>query len=342
MTTATVSRKEWKALYDAATEFRKIEPWRWMKETDIFGVKDPRTGEIGYCCIMGELGEVLAMAVYRGTEGLLGYQKILKGQIKPGDPDSLYVQDCLIVTFEGSRSLEKEDRQIIKDLGLTFRGRNAWPVFRDYKPGYFPWFLDRDAVLSMTAALQQAKDVCLRALESTKLLRPSKRNLCLVRVPEVKENGVLWKDEWKAPASVEEEEEPQAPVDEIRIQRIKKVAKSSSVKWEIDFFYTPTPVAEGGRPYFPYAIMIVDQDSGFVHGMHLTQVDRHKTEFIKEFLSCIEQSSILPEEILLRKEEAARIFEPYTSRLNIKLTIGGKLKHLDKARRDLEKHLRSR
>jgi len=73
------SLNKWKKLYEAAIAFRKIEPWTWMTERDIFGVQNPRTGDIGYCCIMGELGEMLAIAVYNGTEGLQGYLKMQKG-----------------------------------------------------------------------------------------------------------------------------------------------------------------------------------------------------------------------------------------------------------------------
>ena len=47
---------EWNALYKAAAEFREIEPWAWVTEDDIFDVQNPVTGEIGYCCVMGELG----------------------------------------------------------------------------------------------------------------------------------------------------------------------------------------------------------------------------------------------------------------------------------------------
>ena len=43
------SIKEWKELYTEAVEFKEIAPWNWMWDTDIFGVKDPVTGEIGYC-----------------------------------------------------------------------------------------------------------------------------------------------------------------------------------------------------------------------------------------------------------------------------------------------------
>jgi hypothetical protein len=242
------SLEEWKTLYNAAIEFRKIEPWEWMKETDVFGVQNPQSGEVGYCCIMGELGEVLAMALYLGTEGLQGYKKIQKGQIKAGDPDSLYIQDCLMLSFEDKRFVDQEDRQIINALGFKFRGRNSWPLFRSYKPGDFPWFLSRDEVLYMTSALQQAKEVCLRLKENKELLSPPKKNRYLLRVPETKGSMIVWKDEWREPAPLKKVKYLDEKVDEVRIQRIRKTAKPTPVIWEIDFFYTPTPIAEGERP----------------------------------------------------------------------------------------------
>jgi hypothetical protein len=111
------SLNEWKKLYEVAVAFKKLEPWEWMSERDIFGVQNPQTGEIGYCCIMGELGEMLAIAVYNGTEGLQGYLKIQKGIIKPGNPEALYIQDCLMLSFENRRAVQEED---IERLSATF------------------------------------------------------------------------------------------------------------------------------------------------------------------------------------------------------------------------------
>lgn len=336
------SLEEWKTLYEAAVEFRKIEPWEWMKETDMFGIQNPQNGEVGYCCIMGELGEVLAMAVYLGTEGLQGYIKIQKGQIKPGDPDSLYIQDCLMLSFEDKRFVDKEDRQIINELGFKFRGRNSWPIFRSYKPGYFPWFLNRDEVLYLTVALQQAKEVCLRLKENKKLLSPPKKNLYLTRVPETRGGMIVWRDEWREHSPLKKVEYSNETVDEVRIERIRKNAKPTPMIWEIDFFYTPTPVAQGDRPYFPYAIMIIDHDSSFILDMYLAKKVGYKKEFLVKFLSCIEKMSILPLEVLVRKEEAMILFEPYTSRLNIKLSMVKRLENIDHARREMARHLKGR
>jgi hypothetical protein len=335
------SLKDWKSLYDAAIAFRKIEPWEWMKETDIFGVQDPQTGEVGYCCIMGELGEVLAIAVYLGTVGLEGYLNIRRGQIQYDDPDSLFIQNCLMLSFENRKLVQEDDREIINELGLKFRGKNAWPVFRRYEPGYFPWFLNRDEVLYMTNALQQATDICMRFKDDAQLFRAPGKNHYLVRMAEEKNGRVSWKDEWRKPSLPEKKEQGfYKPVDEVRIQKLKKTVKSAPAIWEIDFFYAPTPVLEGERPFFPYAIMIIDHDTGFILDMHLAETRSYQKEFLEKFLNCIETTSVIPLEILARKEEAVKLLEIYASRLNIRLSRVKKLQNIDHARREMAKHLR--
>src|SRR5660397_127968 len=89
------SHQEWKALYYAAIEFKKVAPWDWMHDTDIFGVQDPVSDETGYCCIMGAAGEHFALGVYLGEEGLAGIMRIVSGDISPYDGEALFIQKCL-------------------------------------------------------------------------------------------------------------------------------------------------------------------------------------------------------------------------------------------------------
>lgn len=65
--------EEWKRLYDLMAQVKKLAPWEWMEEDDIFGVQMPRTNEPGFVSVMGMLGEHFAVAVYQGAKGLGGF-----------------------------------------------------------------------------------------------------------------------------------------------------------------------------------------------------------------------------------------------------------------------------
>ncbi len=328
------SLEEWKELYQAAKEFGDIKPWEWMIETDIFGVQNPLTGEIGYCCIMGELGEVLAMAVYLGTEGLQGYIDIIEGLVGPDDPDSMFSQDCLIVSFEDRDDIEKEDKALIKKLGLKFSGKRAWPLFRRYEPGYFPSPIYSKDIQYLTVVLQQAKDVCLRLKKDEEFLNPPEENLYLVRIHGSSGN---WEDAWIEPSPVKKTFAT-TQLDELRIQKIKKIAKPSAAVWEVDFFYVPTPI-EAERPYYPYAIMISDSNSGFIHNMQLSNRSEYSAAFPAYFLSCLENNAMAPSEILVRREEVFELLQPFTMKLGIKLNMVRSLPAIDNARRSMTKYL---
>src|SRR5665648_220396 len=105
------SLEEWKALYEAAHEFKELAPWNWMHDTDIFGVKDPVSGEIGYCCIMGAEGKFYALGLYLGSKGLCGLSDILSGDTSEFNDEAMFIQNCLMASFENRKNLQKQDLQ---------------------------------------------------------------------------------------------------------------------------------------------------------------------------------------------------------------------------------------
>ena len=153
----------WDELYKQAIKFKKLTSWKWMYDSDLFGVQDPESGEVGYCCILGAAGQVFGLAVYLGDEGLKGYFKGLEWADNPTDgEDILHFKKCFLLSFENRSGLETPDFEVIKGLGLQFQGRNAWPLFRYYEPGYHPWYLTADQVRYLTLCLEQANEVVLR------------------------------------------------------------------------------------------------------------------------------------------------------------------------------------
>jgi hypothetical protein len=323
------SLQEWKNLYDAALEFKELAPWNWMDDIDIFGVKDPVSGEIGYCCIMGAAGEHYALGLYLGSEGLHGLSRILSGDFSEFKDEALFIQSCLMASFEDRKYLQKQDLQQIKTLGLKFRGRNAWPLFRNYLPGYVSWYLKSDEVGFLTVALQQAMDVSL-------LDHPSMDHY-LVRVPDKPGGNIIWKDEWLEPLPLKIEDIPAISVEETTLNRLTKARLQRKGIWEIDFFYVPAVVREKGeRPYYPYMILLVDHDSSFILNFQLEKEADCKSTFPVKFADFIERAKVMPDELLVKRYEVYKIMEPLSAELGIKINMVESLPALEYAQKSMK------
>ncbi len=164
--TPIVRQNVLEGLFDSATKFRKLEPWVFMEDSELFGVQNPDTGEIAYCCVMGAMGQVLGLAAYRGTAGLEFWRKMQSGEISPENcPDLMFMQDCLIATFVGKEELDKEDKKIVAKLSLKFMGARRYPQFRSHRPGLMPWYLNESDAKFMAFILSvAAKDFVPRLI----------------------------------------------------------------------------------------------------------------------------------------------------------------------------------
>jgi len=331
------SLQEWKALYEAALEFKELAPWDWMHDTDIFGVKDPVSGEIGYCCIMGAAGEHYALGLYSGSEGLYGLSEILSGEFSELRDEALYIQNCLMASFEDRKSLQKQDLKQIKALGLKFRGRNAWPRFRNHMPGFFPWYLKCDEARFLTVALKQAMDVSLRFKKDPGLLVHPSKDHYFVRVPDKPGDDIIWKDEWLEPLPLEMKDAPVIPVEETTLDRIKKARLQHGGIWEIDFFYVPAALREKEeRPYYPYMSLLVDHNSTFILNLQLENDADCKSTFPVKFADFIEHVKVMPDELLVKRYDVYKIMKPLSAELGIEINMVENLPALEYARESMK------
>jgi hypothetical protein len=259
--------REWRGLYESAVRIKEISPWEWMTETDVFGVRSPETGELGFISVMGLLGQHYAVSLYLGSEGIHGFLDLQ--EMGPfADPGALIQIPQLQASFENREELDKRDRQVIKDLGLKFRGRNAWPMFRSYRPSLFPWFLEAGEVRFLSCALEQLADVAPRFREDSSLLEPSGGESYLLRAPRQEGRRRRWED---ASMGVPPLDAPPIEV-EMEVPKIEALGRlpRGEVRLEVDFFMFPAPVQdEGDRPYFPHMLLVVDAGSGMVLGSDL-------------------------------------------------------------------------
>jgi Domain of unknown function (DUF6930) len=309
------TEKEWLELYRSAVEFRRLGCWNWMFDSDVFGVRDPESDEVGYCCVLGRLRQVIGLVVYRGAEGIDVHERIQAGRVGPGHPDLLHLQRCLMVSFESKADLEEQDRKQVEGLGFKGRGRRAFPQFRSYRPGYLPWTLSGGEARLLRLALDETMEMAVRLREKRNLLDAPREGHYLVR----SRGASGWAERWEAPVQRQGIDVLRLPFDEVRVQRIKNRGLPRRGSWEADFFFAPAAVYDDERPYYPYLFLIVNGRRAKPVGMRLARTEEHVDAFRAEFLAVLEREKALPREVLVQSEQALELLEPLTVRLGIRL-----------------------
>lgn len=334
-------------LYSAADAFRKMAPWEWTDDDRIFGVIDPKTGETGYCSVLGALGEVYALVVYEGEEGLSCVFKLLDPEPNQHEPDEdfMYSQKALMASFENRQDLQAEDLKPIRSLGLTYRGRKVWPQFRHFLPGHPPWFLNNDQTDFLATAMEQALDVLPRSRNNPRLLPDIDEDHILVRTPLKDENGQIhWKDEVHpvVKPAPRPEPRPEVHLNEIGLERLKKKAGRTHDAWEIGCNFSPIPVQDkaGDRPYFPQLMMIMDKTTGMILSAAIEQKEGHEQILLDQLLNTMLDQSVVPQRFIVADEKIAALVKPVAAALKITLDRVETLPLFREARRLMREHMR--
>lgn len=288
-----VSLPAWKSLYQSAQRVYSFQPWTVLDDTQLIGVRDSSTGEIGYACFMGCGGALFGLCFYRGAEGFESYTRLMSREIEPESVDNLFVQNCLKLELGPKSNLEKEDMAVVKKLGLVFKGKKAWPQFRSLLPGYYPWLLDENEARFLTVGLNGA---ChhFELVLARKVKESMKEGEVLVYTRTNEGFTSVW-ESWPIhrPPPL-----PPMELDYVRVRTaLAKVTKPDS-SWEAGTFYTPSPVCDGGRPFFSKMALVNQASSGFVFDTHLFGPMENEVQSMSNvILGAIEKHGFLPSEI---------------------------------------------
>jgi hypothetical protein len=328
--------QEWRKLYEAAIQIKQLAPWEWMSEDMLFGVQDPETGELGFVSIMGALGEHFAAAVYIGAKGLQGFWLAHSGNENPFIPPEVILETYhLQASFEGRNMLRKDDRDIIKQLGLKFRGRNEWPMFRSYRPGFVPWYLDPWEAHFLAFALEQSLDVIGRLQDNLSLLEPPDESSYLVRVPHVQKGSLAWQDQIVR-VPLPEQPTIQLEMDIELLESVKNAGRGQH-ELEVDLFLLPGGFRDRpGRPYFAYMLLTVEAGSGFVLGSELLTVETTLEDMWGQVpLRALKQMArygAIPRQVTVRTTILWQLMQPLAEELGFRVELAAPLPSLDEVK----------
>ena len=317
------SKGDWSALYQAAIAFQQATPWEWMDNEDLFAIENPDDGEVGYSTILGSGGEEFGLGMFLGEDGYGRYVRVIEEETEAGDFEESMMARSLSMLLVDRDVLQKGDREVIRSLGLRFRGRNAWPFFRSQQPGYVPWFLEKGEAIFLTTAIQQALIVSGEVRNGElDLLEGEAENLVLTRYYR----GGKWKEEWRStPISSQGKEthvESIDPVKEAELYLLRDKVGEHDGFWELDIFMLPVPIGSASeKPHFPICFLAVESKLGLVVGTNLTEPWLTLSGKQDEVIQILRKAKQLPREMRVESNRMKRIVEPITSTLGIKLRV---------------------
>jgi hypothetical protein len=333
---------EWRKLYELAARVKALAPWTWMFEDEVFGVTDPDTGVTGFVSVMGNAGEHFAVALYPDADALYSFLDLHDHGMEEDeeDEDPMAMMRVLAIpqlqlSFEDVKQLDKEDKDVIKQLGLKFRGSKSWPQFRTYSPGLLPWYITGAEARRLATALEQLLDVAPRCRDDEDLLAPSEDGMVFLVRAQREENGAkVWEDQ----IQTIDEPEPQpfsVGLDEDVYAKAKELRRATNVL-ELDVMMLPMPMQEkkNERGYFPYLLLLAESQSGALVGNEMMQPLPTLLEMycrLPEILldKFVEMGGLL--NLRVRNPLVAQILAPLAEDFGITLDVTDELPAIDQA-----------
>ena len=148
--------EEWKRLYEVATRIRELQPWELLWDMDIIGIRVGNEPEnTVFYSILGRGGDCYGIVAYEGYDAFNSFLMLtMQEHLNLSVEYAMFNQNNLTCYWGNRDELSVRQREIIKELGYKYRGKNNWLYFLSYEPGYYPYNLNQDEVVRMTEHLE--------------------------------------------------------------------------------------------------------------------------------------------------------------------------------------------
>ena len=336
-------------MYDLAFQYKGTKLWQQFYDDELFAVK-LSDGEIGYCCVMGMIGQHNALALYVGDESYQSYQ-----HLRNTDQDRMTEQmigelatsqNCLQCSFETKDMLSdaelEEVRRYAEAHGKTLRGKNAFPQFTKYSPGRFPWHYDSEL------DEQRICDALSAAVALKKMLRNySKEDLgfCSVdeepkKIPMLALTDGRWIMKYTPLPAAEMRYPEPVLANDVTAARIKRKAKAGV--WECGTLRLPNPVQEEGHedeaPYYPLALIFAELENQMVQQPIVTNGE-DPDEMLNEFADYLLTLKTVPRTIRCGDDRSYALLKDLCAKTGITPERTDEPEALDDVIEDLLDHM---
>jgi len=322
-------------LYGLASKLYGLRPWQLLDESQLILVRDSASDETCYCSIMGALGKVYAMHAYIGTQSLRLFRRMEAKEIT--DAGEFFAsQHSVYVEFVPKAELERQDRELLTQLGHS-QGRGvASPIFRAIRPGFHPWFVTQSEAMTLAECIRAVIVVCAVVAGHKRATFWDQANTypMVSQVEGAEPRYRIDRVETILPA-----EPPVCPVrlEEEALRQVLCQDYALRGVMELDHFFPGTPIGKKNeRKACASIALAVDAESGIVYAPEATDSRVAAGDALaKVFLKAIQASRTLPKEVHVRSQRLKDCLAPIMELLGVAIRVTSRLPAMDEARSHL-------
>lgn len=306
---------DYETLLALSDDLKKLKPWQYFENEEIIALELAEFDETYFVSVMGAAGQEYGLMMYDEELGYSSLAKILAGG--PFSEDFQFELSALTVNFVDRAELDKADYALIKDCGLTFRGKKNWIAFRTYDPGMMPEIPKYSDVEVMKTILQAIIEVTLMRRNGWEYPQVNMHEFPKFAVDEVGDIDYRKLIEAQPKTTYELEIEVN-DIERTHIKRKQKVA----LEIEYDLFYLPYAVSENDsqRPVYPLLYVVLDRMTGEVLVNDLFPFPKIPMFLQTAFWEMLKEIPVRPNKVFVKKE-MKEILQPVAKLIGIELVV---------------------
>lgn len=311
------------ALMEAAFQFRSDKLWKKIYDSENFAVK-LSDGKIGYCCIMGNLDDCIALALYIGDKGLRSLEIVKNSNVMDNPFTMLISQNCLQIGLDNKSDIPEEAvspvQKYAKEHEIQLRGKKTYPNFLKFQSYYTPCLITEENDFQyLLEALNAAHAVSEKLKNSNKTELFIDNSVPTIPLLTPDNSGYKWSF-MKLPEIKPAVFPTPALKDDSLLNQIKKLKKHGT--WECRHYIVNQPDIdeEKQKLVFPSLIVFADIETNQCRHIKRSSYYPDSAEaLIKEFAEILLDYGSCPETILTSGERSLAFFRDFCDNFDIQL-----------------------
>ncbi|MEY9975678.1 hypothetical protein [Lysinibacillus sp. RC79] len=247
-------------LLELTNDLKKLKPWQYLRDDEVVAIHFEDVDYKVLVSVMGAGGEEFGLMIFDMELGYNSLEKILFE--KNLSSDFSYGLNALTVNFVDREELDTADYLLIKDFGLSYRGKKNWIQFRSYLEGTHPErpnYLEVELLIDVVSRMINITEARKDGWEYPQLAAHQYPTFKVQMDGELQEIYILQINMTKPTYECYEE------ISMFEKAKYKKKPKSA-LQLEYDLFYMPFGVEseETNRTVYPISGMLVERGSNLV------------------------------------------------------------------------------